>query len=842
MKNKILLFILLLMAVSTLDNSLHKLQEFNQFHIYEINGQEIKVQVHQDGAALTLDGKGQAIVLNSMNINEYDYITRPIKSITIINAPESEVIEFENLHVPITVIDSPNSIIKNNQISSFDTTLYTYGILLSNSPNSEIAYNTIYNITSTSNSVSGIHLINSSGTIINNNTIEKITSTSSYFDDPRDVYGIRLHDSTDVPIIKARIKDLSSNGNGYGVFIDSSGRNKINQSHIKEINSKASYGVFSEDSQTMVINDTSILNLVSSSRAAYGISLKDGPDSEISLNHINTLDALLGEGCGVYLDSCTGTFIGNNTIQSLSSYSTTYGLCITASNSIEVEWNEISDLISSNSEAYGIFVDGSDILTVERNKISDLSPSYGLYFLECNHTTISENEVSNVQDWIYIDETSHDVQYSENTVDGQTLMLQIFNRPADIIVEEGNTSNYIVWSAVDPLAQSYSIFKDSEFVTSEPWASGEQIVHNLNYSLPMGQYSYKIILTESSGNQIVDVVKVSVIEMDLPQILSSPGDIYLSFGAPDQVLSWTLTDAYPATYSIYVNGTESVFDSWNSSEPITFNVSILGITEYTVFNCTLIASDSSGNEIIDIVLVFVFDIEIRTDMPAYIQYEQETTGQLLNLNWTVYSNESGFYIIYQDNGTISTIIDSGAFTPGEPILYQIEIDDLAVGVYEYRLVVGQDIENSVTVTVYANPDIPEAQEKTNLSRPHQPIPPYLAEPEANPWPTLIFGGFIVLGACLAGYWVITRHLMVPSAIKNEKKALKKARNVKDVHEEGKRLGAIGRIYFKAGDLKNAIKHHKEALERFKKTGEKNLQIKELESLGNAYLAQGVKEK
>ncbi|MFX0206293.1 MAG: right-handed parallel beta-helix repeat-containing protein, partial [Candidatus Hodarchaeota archaeon] len=504
MKSKILFLILLLMAVSTLDNSLHKVQELNQFCIFEISGQEIKVQIHQDGSALTLDGKGQPIILNSISINEYNQIIRPIKSITIINAPESEVREFEDLHAPITVIDSPNSIIRNNNISSFDTTLYTYGILLNNSPNSEIAYNTIYNITSTSNSVSGVHLVNSSNTIINNNTIEKITSTSSYFNDPRDVYGIRIHDSLDVPIIKAHIKDLSSNGNGYGVFIDSSGMNKINHSYIKEISSRASYGVFVKDSSTMVINDTSISNIVSSSQVAYGISLEDSPHSEMSLNNLFTFDALLGEACGVYLDSCTGTIVGNNTIQSLSSYSSNYGLCISVSDSIEIEWNDISDLISSNSEAYGIFVDEIDSLTVEHNTISDISSSYGLYFLECNHTIISENEVTNVQDWIYIDETSHDVQYSENTVDGQTLMLQSFTRPADLIVEEGDTSNSISWNAVDSFAQSYIIFKNGDFVTSGSWSSGVQIVHNLNYTLPMGQYSYKIVLTENTGNQIID--------------------------------------------------------------------------------------------------------------------------------------------------------------------------------------------------------------------------------------------------------------------------------------------------------------------------------------------------
>ncbi|MFX1518293.1 MAG: hypothetical protein ACFFC6_18515, partial [Promethearchaeota archaeon] len=562
----------------------------------------------------------------------------------------------------------------------------------------------------------------------------------------------------------------------------------------------------------------------------------------IFLNDIETIDAPQNEGFGIYVNLCTNANVSYNAIQTISSFSFTYGVILKASMNVVIEWNDISDLISSNSEAIGIYTEECVSLAIQNNALANISPSYGLYIINCNDTTISDNVLTSVTDWIYIDETSYQVQYSDNSVDGNTLKLQTFIRPADLIIEEGDNSSSISWIATDTQALTYTIFEDGLFKFTGSWTSGSPIIHDLNYSLSIGKHSYKIVLTEITGNQITDDVIVSVVEMDLPQIISSPGDLYLSIGASDQVLSWILTDNYPLNYYLYFNGTEIVFYSWNSSQPITYTVSVLGIDEYTVLNYTLVATDSSGNIVNDTVLIFVFDVEIKTDMPSKMLFEYEVTGKILNLNWTVYSNERGAYIIYQENGTVRTVLDFGAYKPGEPILYQIDIADLSVGTYKFIIVINQDVEDHVTVIVYANPDIREAEEETNRTSPHQPIPPYLAQPAANPWPTLIMGGFIILATCGAMYWVVTRHLMVPSAVKNERKALKKARKVKDIHEEGKRLGAIGRIYFKAGNFKQAINNHKAALTAFKKAGDKKLQIEELESLGDAYSALGVDKK
>ncbi|MFX0013824.1 MAG: right-handed parallel beta-helix repeat-containing protein [Promethearchaeota archaeon] len=810
-----------------------------------VDGQEIRVLLYHesDGFRLTLNGNGHSLVLDSPTFEDDLFIKQPIRSISIINAPGS-IIENQDRNTSIELVNSENSIIRNNNITDITNSSYAYGIMLDNSPNTEIYNNTIINIISTSNSASAIYLMNSQNTTIRNNTIEQISSTSSSLGSPRDVSGIRLYNSIEVNIVDTRIQDLESLfGMAYGILVEASRGSNITESYIGDISSKSSHGIYVDDSSTMIIKNNKISAIFSSTLTSSGISLDDSPHSQIIVNNITSVDAGLLEVKGIYLEHCTGATIGNNTIQYLSStYTYTYGINLKTSNSVFIEWNVISNLISSNSEAIGIFTEGDEYLAVRYNTITDISSSFGLYIIRCNNSVLIENVLSDIQDWIYIDETSQNVQYSENTVEGQLITLESFIRPKDLIIEEGNITNSLSWTAKDPNAQSYTIYRDNILTDSGEWIDNILINHQLNYSLSVGSYSYRLVLTESTGMQIIDEVQVTVLEMDLPQLVDSPDDLYLGFGTKDQILSWTISDNYPADYLIYLNGTEVESDSWASLESINYSISFLGVDEYTVFNYTLLASDTSGNIVNDTVLVFVgIIVEIRTEMSSQMWYEYEKIGEILDLNWTVISTESGTYTIYQDNGTRRIVISTGVFVSGEPILHQIVIDDLPVGTYRFSIIVNQFVEDYVTVTVYANPDIPRADEQTNQSIPHQPIPPYLAQPEANPWPNIIMTGFLVLAASGAGYWYITRRLMVPSAVKDEIKALKKARKAKDKHEEGKRLGAIGRIYFKAGNFKRAIQNHKEALKIFKKTKNKKFQIKELESLGDAYFAQGVEE-
>ena len=96
---KYLIFLLVTVTAVTSINPLmgHPIREVTQLKKYIVNGQEISVHIRNDldGSTLILDGNGQALILDSIDFIENDDIQHPLKSIKIINAPASEIIEFE---------------------------------------------------------------------------------------------------------------------------------------------------------------------------------------------------------------------------------------------------------------------------------------------------------------------------------------------------------------------------------------------------------------------------------------------------------------------------------------------------------------------------------------------------------------------------------------------------------------------------------------------------------------------------------------------------------------------------------------------------------------------------
>lgn len=811
-----------------------------------LNSQKIDMQIQQDsdGVRLTLDGNGQSLIFNSNDFLKDISIQQTIKSISIINAPNSTIGKV--LNTPILCQDSPYSIIANNTIANVTRSSYTYGIMLDNSPHSEIYNNTIFNVTSTSDSASGIHLVNSQNTTIRNNTIDKIASNAIGYFESKDSCGILIDSSNEVEIFDTIIENLDDGyGYGCGILVTSSLNIEINDSFINVIRSSSSQGIYAADSGTSVTKNNTITNITSFSQASTGISLQNSPDSLLIHNNITAISGT-DQVSGVALDNSNNSIVGNNSIQTLSTSSHLrflVGIGLKSSEAIRIEWNILANLDSSDSEAIGIFTEKSKNLEVNNNTIINVTSSFGFYFIKIDGASISWNNLTNVQNLIYIDETSKNVLYSHNIVDGQNVTLQTFTRPTDLVFLEGDTSYIISWIASDPNADNYTIYKDDVLIDNGTWTDGSPINHLLNYQLPVGvNHTYHIVLTENTGYNITDYVCVRVIEIDLPQLVNAPSDLYIGLETTNQILSWNLTDSHPGNYTIYQNGSIFWFDSWTSSIPINYNMSN-DINFLGVYNYTIIADDTSGNIINDTVFVFVLNVtDISIKSKHYIMCEYGETGNVLN--WTVISLKGGTYTIYLINGTKKTQLTTGAFNPREPIVYPA--DGLPIGLHNFTIVVKSEgrppIEDYFLVRVSANPDIESGQDMANITHQRYSEPVYKFIPPENPWPPIITGGFLVLASCIVGYWYITRRLMVPSAVKNEKKAIKKARKAKDIYEEGKRLGAIGRVYFKAGSYRKAIKSHKQALAIFEKIGDKKAQIRELESLGNAYLAQGVEER
>ncbi|MHA2253343.1 MAG: right-handed parallel beta-helix repeat-containing protein, partial [Candidatus Kariarchaeaceae archaeon] len=591
----------------------HSVQDEKLIEIKLITDDQGKIMVASydlKDLSLTCDGKGQALNIKSLDFLENEFADKAVNSISFIN---SQTINFDNgiSTVPIEFIDVSNLRITNSTVANITKSTYTYGIMINNSPNIRVENTTIFNITSTSNSASGIHVIDSNGVKIWNNTIEKIVSTSTAFSDPRDVYGIRIESSQNTNIagneIKRTdgniIKNLDTEGLAFGIFGESASDIFLNNSVLDDINSKLSQGIYLKDSPSPYIRNTSITNLLSSTQSSYGISLRNCTDSSVILNDIITLDAALSIR-GIYFDNCNQSFAENNTIDSLSStYTDVHGIGLSMSSETSVQWNIINDLNAPNSEAIGIHSEESPKSVFRSNTITDITPSIGLYLYSCPEADIADNTISNVDNWIYVDDTSPNVTYSSNTVGGQVIRLLNFTRPIDQNIEESSSNKFITWKAFDSEAATYTIYRDGSLLSEGIWIDGSAIDHPINESLLIGPHIFQIILTETDGQNISDEVTINIVEMDEPILIESPDDLRYLVGASNQFLSWNISDNYPFKYTIYRNGTEIAFDSWSSYELIYISVSGLALG---VYNYTLVADDVSGNIVNHSVLVYVF--------------------------------------------------------------------------------------------------------------------------------------------------------------------------------------------------------------------------------------------
>ncbi len=87
--------------------------------------------------------------------------------------------------------------------------------------------------------------------------------------------------------------------------------------------------------------------------------------------------------------------------------------------------------------------------------------------------------------------------------------------PSDIVFEIGQSSS-ITWLVFDMHPSTYEVYKDGELVYLNSWFEfDETITYNLNF-LNVGEYIFKLVLTDTYKNTNSDSVKVTVIDPNNP--------------------------------------------------------------------------------------------------------------------------------------------------------------------------------------------------------------------------------------------------------------------------------------------------------------------------------------
>ena len=177
-----------------------------------------------------------------------------------------------------------------------------------------------------------------------------------------------------------------------------------------------------------------------------------------------------------------------------------------------------------------------------------------------------------------------------------------------------------------------------------------------------------------------------------PPVVTSAGSFTYTNGTTGHNITWLPSDANPDHYIIYRNGSTLVYDYWASNTPIVYSVDGLNIG---VYNFTIHVFDINGLMTSNSLLVTVtasstFPPTINS--PADINYAFGTIGT--NISWLATDIDPNSYSIFL-NGSLTA---SGSWTTGNII--SINIDGLAVGVYNYTIVVTDSVNLTATDTVF----------------------------------------------------------------------------------------------------------------------------------------------
>ncbi|MHA2303875.1 MAG: hypothetical protein ACXACU_00695, partial [Candidatus Hodarchaeales archaeon] len=535
------------------------------------------------------------------------------------------------------------------------------------------------------------------------------------------------------------------------IFLDSCDSPTISRINITQLTSSSfdSSAIYGNDCPSFVVSNVSINSLSGNSRLSGievlnstpvsinnntindvsgssfledvgAISLDNCPNGNILGNNISFVESVYTSAAGIYLNNSMESGIKNNTISMVSSsYDSGNGIKVLESNSSDIIGNILINITtnSTNSDDLSIHEGG---IGADISSTNDIS-GYGIYLIHSSFSVIEENYVNETKEWVFIDETSTEIYYLKNKINGILLGLRTFVRPFDLTVEQGTTDsfNWKIWSTTP---SNFTVYRDNIIdINTSDWEGWGIINYTVEISLTElgpGEYDYCIIFTETNGLNITDRVSLKILGNQSPVIIENPEEnLYYQYGSPNEfTLSWLLSDDFPANYTIYRNGTGISFGDWNSSTSISVNV---GGFYLGVYNITLLAQDNSGNLIKDLVYVWVLEeaeISITCNTADYIQFEVDTRGH--TLNWTILSVESGIYNIYQDSLKVTT----GNFTPGIPIVYPI--DNLGIGTFIFELEAIDPYENSIEYSVIVEVISTSATQEDNTTHSSYTAPPY----------------------------------------------------------------------------------------------------------------------
>lgn len=271
----------------------------------------------------------------------------------------------------------------------------------------------------------------------------------------------------------------------------------------------------------------------------------------------------------------------------------------------------------------------------------------------------------------------------------------ITNQTANSTYAQGSVGNKVSWTATDNYAPgNYTLFMNGSLYSTNTWTNNTALIITID-GLTTGLHNLTIVFNDTSGNNASSTIWVTVVADTMnPVIINQPTNSSYLFVSSGNNISWiVIDDIAPGNYSLFNNGALISSNSWINNTVLVVNIDGMAIG---LHNLTIVFNDSSGNKISSTVWVTVFEDTLSPfilNQPSNASYFFGSTGNVLS--WIVVDNLApGNYSLIK-NGTV----DQNAFWVNNTELV-INIDGLAIGLYNLTIVFNDTSGNFVSATVW----------------------------------------------------------------------------------------------------------------------------------------------
>ncbi len=230
-------------------------------------------------------------------------------------------------------------------------------------------------------------------------------------------------------------------------------------------------------------------------------------------------------------------------------------------------------------------------------------------------------------------------------------------------------------------------YRLAQFNFTIPWSS----VFRLGWNAIQFNWVYPGFRTSASLANTTVLYEFQVTDNKSPTIVPH-SNVTMDEGQ-SSVLSWTVYDTYPATYSIYLNNSITVTNQPWSGTSISYNLNSM---VYGVYYYSLQVLDSAGNKAVSNVTVTVRDVTKPViTFTSLSGYAEGTTGNQFKFIST--DLHASYYDVFINN----TLTYTNTWTSGAEV--SINVDGLPKGVYIFKLrtydLAGNYAEISQPITV-----------------------------------------------------------------------------------------------------------------------------------------------